>query len=175
MTSDTLILVDEHDRPIGEEEKLRAHELGLLHRAFSILVFNSRGELMLQQRALGKYHCGGLWTNTCCSHPRPGETTLAAALRRLQEEMGFDCELEEALEFIYKVDFPNGLTEHEYLHIFIGHYDKDPVINPEEAADFRWISIEALRKDIADDPEKYTYWFRLALDKLISRGLLPKR
>lgn len=172
MASDTLILVDAQDRPIGKEEKMRAHELGLLHRAFSILVFNAKGEIMLQQRARGKYHCGGLWTNTCCSHPRVGETTSAAAHRRLQEEMGFDCELEEVLEFIYKVDFPNGLTEHEYLHVFIGRYEGDPVINPEEADAFRWMPIRALTEDIAQDPERYTYWFRLALEALLKKGLI---
>ena len=174
MTADTLILVDEQDRPIGQEEKLRAHELGLLHRAFSILVFNRAGELLLQQRAHGKYHCGGLWTNTCCSHPRISETTSDAAHRRLEEEMGFDCELEEVLEFIYKVDFPNGLTEHEYLHVFIGHYEGDPVINPEEANAFRWVAMDALRQDIAQDPEKYTYWFRLALEALLRKKLINK-
>lgn len=151
---------------------MSTHELGLLHRAFSVWVFNAKGEVMLQQRALGKYHCGGLWTNTCCSHPRPGEATADAAHRRLQEEMGFDCALTEVLEFIYHVDFPNGLTEHEYLHVFIGHSDADPVINPEEAEAFQWITLKALRSDIAADPEKYTYWFRLTLDKLIEKGLV---
>ncbi len=173
MISNTLILVDEHDRPIGTEEKMKTHELGLLHRAFSVWIFNEKGELMLQQRAPKKYHCGGLWTNTCCSHPRPGETTIDAAHRRLQEEMGFDCELKEAMEFIYKIDFDNGLTEHEYLHVFIGRSDMDPVLNPEEASDFRWVSIDNLRKDITLDPEKYTYWFRLTLDKLLEKELIP--
>ncbi len=173
MISKKLILVDEEDRAIGEEEKMRTHELGLLHRAFSIWIFNTRGELMLQKRAFDKYHCGGLWTNTCCSHPHPNETTLDAAHRRLQEEMGFDCELREVTEFIYHVDFPNGLTEHEYLHVFIGQYDLDPILNPEEASAFRWISIEQLREDISVDPETYTYWSRLTLEKLIEQSLLP--
>jgi isopentenyl-diphosphate delta-isomerase len=172
MISKNLILVDEKDRAIGEEEKMRTHELGLLHRAFSVWVFNTKGELLLQQRAIGKYHCGGMWTNTCCSHPRPGETTIDAAHRRLKEEMGFDCELREVTEFIYHVDFPNGLTEHEYLHVFIGKYDLDPILNPEEASDFRWISLNTLRGDIAHDPEKYTYWSRLTLEKLIEQNLL---
>ena len=172
MAPNDIILVDEHDRPIGEEEKMRTHERGLLHRAFSVWIFNTEGELMLQQRALGKYHCGGMWTNTCCSHPRPDETTIDAAHRRLQEEMGFDCDLREVMEFIYHVDFPNGLPEHEYLHVFIGQHDTSPILNPEEASDFRWISIKELRENIAIDPEKYTYWSRLTLEKLIEKNII---
>lgn len=175
MTQNTIILVDENDQPVGEEEKMRTHELGLLHRAFSIWIFNSNGELMLQQRALGKYHCGGLWTNTCCSHPFPNETTIDAAHRRLQEEMGFDCDLHEVMEFVYHVDFPNGLTEHEYLHVFIGTYDKDPVLNEEEASAFQWISIKALQDDIALNPRQYTYWSRLTLEKLIERNIIQTK
>ncbi|MFZ1719816.1 MAG: isopentenyl-diphosphate Delta-isomerase [Candidatus Moraniibacteriota bacterium] len=173
MISKNIILVDEKDRTIGEEEKMRTHELGLLHRAFSVWVFNARGELMLQQRAIEKYHCGGMWTNTCCSHPFPNETTKGAAHRRLQEEMGFDCELREVTEFIYHVNFPNGLTEHEYLHVFIGHSDADPILNPEEASAFRWIPIETLKRDVALNPERYTYWSRLTLEKLSTQNLLP--
>jgi isopentenyl-diphosphate delta-isomerase len=172
MPEHTIILVDEHDRPVGEEEKMRTHELGLLHRAFSVWVFNAKGELMLQRRAPEKYHCGGMWTNTCCSHPFPNETTKGAAHRRLREEMGFDCELTEVLEFIYHIDFPNGLTEHEYLHVFIGHSDTDPILNPEEVSDFRWMSVEVLRKSIASDLEIYTYWSRLTLEKLIEKNIL---
>ena len=166
MTENNLILVDEHDQPIGVEEKMRTHELGLLHRAFSVWIFNAKGEIMLQQRALEKYHCGGLWTNTCCSHPRPGEASIDAAHRRLQEEMGFDCELQEVTEFIYHVTFDNGLTEHEYLHVFVGQYDADPILNPEEASAFRWMTIDALQKDIALHPDQYTYWSRFTLEKL---------
>jgi len=172
MLAKEIILVDEHDQSIGEEEKMKAHELGLLHRAFSVWIFNAEGELMLQERAPEKYHCGGMWTNTCCSHPRPGETTLDAAHRRIREEMGFDCELREAIEFIYEIDFPNGLTEHEYLHVFIGRYDADPILNPEEARDFKWIPIDTLRKDIAADPNRYTYWSRLTLEKLIGENII---
>lgn len=172
MPSRDIILVDEHDRPIGEEEKMRTHKLGLLHRAFSVWIFNTKGELILQQRAVKKYHCGGLWTNTCCSHPFPNETTFDAAHRRLKEEMGFDCELTEVIEFIYEIDFPNGLTEHEYLHVFIGHSDADPILNPVEASAFRWIPIETLKRDITLDPEQYTYWSRLTIEKLIEKNLL---
>ncbi|MBL8031582.1 MAG: isopentenyl-diphosphate Delta-isomerase [Candidatus Doudnabacteria bacterium] len=164
-----IVLVNEQDEQVGTEEKLRAHELGLLHRAFSIFVFNSRGELMLQQRALHKYHCGGLWTNTCCSHPRVGEGTAAAAHRRLQEEMGFDCELREVFSFVYKVPFANGLTEHEFDHVFVGTYDADPVLNPEEAAAWKWISPTDLQAAIAKDPDNYTYWLKVALPDLLQR------
>jgi isopentenyl-diphosphate delta-isomerase len=164
-----IILVNEQDEPVGTEEKLKAHELGLLHRAFSIFIFNSKGELMLQQRALHKYHCGGLWTNTCCSHPRVGEGTAAAAHRRLQEEMGFDCELREVFSFVYKVPFTNGLTEHEFDHVFVGTYDADPVLNPEEAASWKWISPTNLQAAIAADPDSYTYWLKVALPDLLQK------
>lgn len=164
-----IILVNEQDEPVGQEEKLRAHELGLLHRAFSIFIFNSKGELMLQQRALHKYHCGGLWTNTCCSHPRVGEDTAAAAHRRLQEEMGFDCDLREVFSFVYKVPFTNGLTEHEFDHVFVGTYDPDPVLNPEEAASWKWISPKDLQAAIEADPDSYTYWLKVALPDLLRR------
>lgn len=164
-----IILVNEQDEQVGTEEKLRAHELGLLHRAFSIFIFNSKGELMLQQRAWHKYHCGGLWTNTCCSHPRVGEDTAAAAHRRLQEEMGFDCELREVFSFVYKVPFANGLTEHEFDHVFVGTYDADPVLNPEEAAAWKWISPADLQAAIAADPDNYTYWLKVALPDLLGR------
>ncbi len=164
--TDDLILVDEHDKQIGTAEKMRVHEKGLLHRAFSILVLNSKNEILLQQRAKSKYHCGGLWTNTCCSHPRNGELLDAATHRRLKEEMGFDCELKKTANFIYKVKFANGLTEHEHLHVFTGLFDGKCSPNPEEADDCKWISQEELRKDVEKNPEKYTYWFSLILEKL---------
>lgn len=164
---DEIILVDENDCEIGVEEKMCAHEKGLLHRAFSILVFNSENEILLQQRAKSKYHCGGLWSNTCCSHPRKGEALDAVIHRRLKEEMGFDCELNKVTSFIYKTTFDNGLTEHEYLHVFAGKFDGKPVPNPQEADDWKWMSLDELRKDIQENSEKYTYWFKLILEKII--------
>ena len=161
--SEQLILVNEKDEPVGFQEKLKAHQLGQLHRAFSIFVFNSVGQLMLQKRALGKYHCGGLWSNTCCGHPRPKEKLSEAVHRRLQEEMGFDCKLEDVFEFVYKIKFANGLWEHEYVHIFFGQYEKAPTINSEEAATWKWIDLGDLKKDIKLNPKQYTYWFKKEL------------
>lgn len=166
MKSD-LILVDENDNQIGTEEKMKAHLEGKLHRGFSILVFNSKGEMMLQKRAISKYHSGGLWANTCCSHPKPGEETLNAAHRRLQEEMGFDCKLKEVFDFIYKVKLDKGLTEHEYLHVFFGTYDKDPILNKDETDNFKWISMEDLQIDVKENPNNYTYWFKVVIPKIV--------
>jgi len=163
-----IILVDKDDRQVGTGEKMAVHREGKLHRAFSIFVFNSKGELMLQRRAKSKYHSGGLWTNTVCSHPREGEGLEEAAHRRLKEEMGFDCPLEEAFSFIYRVAFKNGLTENELDHVFVGRYDGEPVPDPQEADGWKWIPLEELKKDIVKNPEKYTYWLRLALDRLVS-------
>jgi len=163
-----LILVDEQDQQIGVEEKLLAHQRGLLHRALTVFIFNAKGELMLQKRASGKYHSGGLWTNTCCSHPSPGEETLTASHRRLKEEMGFDCELTEIFPYTYKVKFENGLTEHEYGHIFVGHYDEAPILNKDEAEDWRYVGLQELRTDVAKYPEKYTFWFRLIFEKVFA-------
>lgn len=166
-----VILVDIHDIPLGTEEKLKAHELALLHRAFSVFVFNKSGELMLQRRALHKYHSPGLWTNTCCSHPRPGESTIDAAHRRLLEEMGFDCELDWKFSFIYKAPFDNGLTEHEFDHVFFGSFNHDPIINPEEVDSWKWIKMDDLMEDVKKNPEDYTVWFRIALEKMEESGL----
>jgi isopentenyl-diphosphate Delta-isomerase len=163
-----VVLVDENDIEVGTQEKLEAHKKGVLHRAFSIFIFNARGELLLHRRAQSKYHCGGLWTNTCCSHPRPGEEVLDAAHRKLQQEMGFDCELESLHAFTYKASFPNGLTEHEYDHVLGGMWEGEPHINPEEADDWKWISISDLRADMATNPTDYTYWFTEALDTTIA-------
>ena len=164
-----LILVDENDNLIGVEEKLKAHIDGSLHRAFSIFIFNSNNnQLLLQQRALSKYHSAGLWTNTCCSHPRPHEEVLVAAHRRLMEEMGFDCKLNEAFSFKYKVDFDNDLTEHEWDHIIIGYYDQNPVPNPEEVETYKWVDIPWLQKDIEENPENYTVWLKICLEKVIT-------
>ncbi|MCG9880737.1 MAG: isopentenyl-diphosphate Delta-isomerase [Bacteroidia bacterium] len=162
-----VILVDEHDNEIGLMEKQEAHVKALLHRAFSVMVFNDKGEMLLQQRALSKYHSGGLWTNTCCSHPRQGETTEQAAHRRLQEEMGFDCELKLHQTFIYKAPFDNGLTEHELDHVFIGTYNQDPHINPEEVNDFHWISLSELDQQLRNQPEKFTVWFKMIMDNYV--------
>ena len=156
-----VILVDEQDNPIGLMEKIEAHEKALLHRAFSVFVFNSKGELMLQQRAKEKYHSPLLWTNTCCSHQRSGESNIAAGKRRLHEEMGFSCELEEVFSFIYKAPFDNGLTEHELDHVMVGFYEEDPVVNPEEVASFKWMDLEAVKTDIEKNPDQFTAWFKI--------------
>lgn len=161
-----IVLVDENDRQIGIEDKLQAHKDGKLHRAFSIFIFNSNGDLMLQKRDKNKYHSGGLWTNTCCSHPRVGESLDQAANRRLFEEMGFVCEIEEKFAFTYQVDFENGLHEHEYDHVFIGKYDGEPTLNPEEAEDWRWISLQDLEREVLQFPELYSHWIKVALPKL---------
>ncbi|MDO6760157.1 isopentenyl-diphosphate Delta-isomerase [Tamlana sp. 2_MG-2023] len=165
MKEEEVILVNEKDEKIGLMPKMEAHEKALLHRAFSVFVFNDKNELMLQQRALGKYHTPGLWTNTCCSHQRDGESNLEAGKRRLQEEMGFVTELEESISFIYKAPFDNGLTEHEYDHILLGKYSGVPNINPEEVESWKWMSLEAVKKDIEVQPEIYTAWFKVIFDK----------
>lgn len=161
-----VILVNERDEPVGLMEKMEAHEKGILHRAFSVFIFNSRNELLLQQRALTKYHSAGLWTNTCCSHPRSGEETLAAAHRRLKEEMGIEVPLSYKTQFIYKSEFDNGLTEHELDHVFVGHTDANPVINSEEVHSYSWRNLGELKDEIRSSPEHFTSWFRIALDKI---------
>ncbi len=166
MNQPMLILVDEHDNEIGVEEKLPAHEKGLLHRAFSVIIFNSKGEMLIQQRALTKYHAGGLWSNACCGHPYPGEAVEDAIHRRLQEENGFDTTLTKQTEFIYNVPVTNNLIEHEYLHVFSGTYEGEIHINPEEAAAVRWISADALREEVAKQKEHFTPWFLLLLERI---------
>jgi isopentenyl-diphosphate delta-isomerase len=161
-----VILVDEKDKPVGLAEKMEAHQLGLLHRAFSIFIFNSNGDMLLQRRALSKYHSGGLWTNACCSHPFPEEETDDAALRRLKEEMGFETKLEKVFEFYYKADFENGLIEHEYDHVLAGEYEGAIRINEEEVMDYCYKNIEAIRIDLQSHPEKYTAWFQIAFPKI---------
>jgi len=156
-----VILVDQQDNPIGLMEKIEAHEKALLHRAFSVFVFNDKNELMLQQRAAEKYHSPLLWTNTCCSHQRDGESNIGAGKRRLQEEMGFSCELEEVFSFIYKAPFDNGLTEHEYDHVMIGRFNDEPIVNPEEVASYKWMPLKEVKNDIENHPEEYTAWFKI--------------
>ena len=165
MKEEKVILVNERDEPIGLMPKMEAHEKAVLHRAFSVFVFNQQGELMLQQRALHKYHSPGLWTNTCCSHQRDGESNLAAGARRLQEEMGFVTNLYDFDSFIYHVSFSNGLIEHEFDHILLGVYNGIPKINPDEVDEWKWISIDELCIDIEKNPEKYTAWFKIIINK----------
>nr|WP_314751148.1 isopentenyl-diphosphate Delta-isomerase [uncultured Capnocytophaga sp.] len=160
-----VILVNEKDEPIGLMGKMEAHEKGLLHRAFSVFIFNSKQEVLLQQRAACKYHSPNLWTNTCCSHPREGESNLQAGERRLQEEMGMRVSLKEVFSFIYKAPFDNGLTEHEYDHVLVGYSDLQPRINPEEVASWKWLSLEAIKEDILQAPEQYTAWFKIIFEK----------
>lgn len=163
-----VILVNEKDEPIGTMEKLAAHQKGALHRAFSVFLFNTKGELLLQQRALDKYHSAGLWTNTCCSHPRPGEETSAAAHRRLKEEMGMEADLRFMTSFQYRSEFENGLTEHEFDHVFIGTTDAKPLPNAEEVYSFRWLRPEDIQKEMAATPAEYTTWFRIAMQNFFS-------
>lgn len=164
-----VILVDDHDNEIGVEEKTAAHVSGKLHRAFSIFVFDSRGRLLLQKRAAHKYHSGGLWSNTCCGHPRPGEDTETAAHRRLKEEMGFDCELKKIHSFVYRTAFTNGLNEHEYDHVLVGNADLLPKPDPSEVGDWKWIEPAWLTKDVQQHPEHYTFWFRHCLGEVMAR------
>lgn len=161
-----VILVDEQDKQTGVMEKMQAHREAVLHRAFSVFIFNTRGELMLQQRALNKYHSPGLWSNTCCSHPRPGESTGDAAHRRLFEEMGFDCHFEEVFSFVYKAPFTNELTEYEYDHVFIGVTDTLPILNKDEAEAYRMAGLDDIRREMDEDSEKFSVWFRIAFDKV---------
>ena len=163
-----VVLVDQDDQKLGLMEKQQAHVAGLLHRAFSVFVFNSNGELMIQQRAASKYHSPTLWTNTCCSHPRDIETYEQAAHRRLKEEMGFDCDLEFKFSFIYKAHLDNNLTEHELDHVFIGTYNDEPKLNPEEVMAYRWVDLMDLKKDIEKNPQNYTAWFKIIFEHYVS-------
>lgn len=165
MTEEQVILVNEHDEPIGLMPKLEAHEKAALHRAFSVFILNSKNEVMLQQRAAQKYHSPLLWTNTTCSHQRAGESNIDAGSRRLMEEMGFTTPLKELFSFIYKAPFENGLTEHELDHVMIGYYNEAPQINREEAENWKWMDIETVRQDMQEHPELYTVWFRIIFEK----------
>jgi isopentenyl-diphosphate delta-isomerase len=160
-----VVLVDEKDNPIGLMPKMEAHERAVLHRAFSVFILNGKGELMLQQRANNKYHSPGLWTNTCCSHQRDGESNIDAGQRRLHEEMGFTTELTELTSFIYKASFDNGLTEHEFDHIMLGRYEDNPVINPDEVAAWKWMPLAEVKKDVEANPKNYTVCFVIIFAK----------
>lgn len=167
--AERVILVDRTDSPIGTEDKLRAHRLGRLHRAFSIFVFHPAGPVLLQRRAAAKYHSGGLWCNTCCSHPRPGESVGAAARRRLREEMGITCGLRPAFAFIYRAQVDGGLIEHEYDHVLIGQTTARPRTDPREVADWRWVDRAVLDRDVRARPSGYAAWFRIAWPMLRDR------
>ena len=162
-----VILVNERDEPVGVMEKMEAHQKAVLHRAFSVFIFNSKGEMLLQQRAATKYHSGGLWTNACCSHPNPGEETIEAAKRRLHEEMGFTTGLKKAFHFTYKTPFDNGLTEYEYDHVFTGEYEGEIKPDKEEVGDYCYKSIAAIEESLQTHPQKYTIWFHIAFPQLI--------
>lgn len=164
MATEQLILVDAEDRELGVGDKLQTHLTGTLHRAFSIFVFDSHHRLLIQKRAQTKYHSAGLWSNTVCGHPRPGEGTLAAAHRRLAEEMGFACELHFAFGFVYRAELSNQLIEHEYDHVFVGSFDGEPEPETLEVEEWRWISMSELRDELRNHPEKYSYWLRVAIN-----------
>jgi isopentenyl-diphosphate delta-isomerase len=164
---DLVILVDENDNETGIAGKMETHRRGRLHRAFSIFIFNDEGTLLLQKRAVAKYHSGGLWSNTCCGHPRPGESIADASRRRLLEEMGIDCACREVFSFLYKVDFDNNLSEFEYDHVMMGICNQDPQPAPEEACDWQWIALSALQNDIKERPDQYTYWLKRSLDAVM--------
>ena len=164
MSEDNVILVDKNDNQVGLMPKLEAHQKGVLHRAFSVFIFNNKYELLLQKRSFSKYHSGGLWTNTCCSHPREDEDILDAANRRLIEEMGIETSLRKVYEFTYKAELDNDLIEHEFDHVFYGVYNEDPSINKDEAEGFKWIDMDSLNEDIKTNGDIYTVWFKIAFE-----------
>lgn len=165
MQEEHVILVDEQDQEIGLMPKLEAHEKAQLHRAFSVFILNDKNELMLQQRASHKYHSPLLWTNTCCSHQRPGESNIEAGKRRLFEEMGFSAELRDVFHFIYKAPFDNGLTEHELDHVLLGRFEGEPEINPDEVHDWKWMALADVKREMETHPEKYTVWARIIFEE----------
>ena len=172
--NNNVILVDTDDNPIGEMEKLEAHRKALLHRAISVFITNSKGEWLLQQRALGKYHSNGLWTNTCCSHPYPDETSIEAANRRLMEEMGMEASLQQVFTFIYKEELDNQLTEHELDHVFIGVSNEEPEVNNEEVLNWKYVKFDELKRDVTTNPKKYTVWFKKIFER-VEKHLNPKK
>ena len=163
--NEMVILVDKHDNQLGLMEKIEAHKKAVLHRAFSVFILNDNNELLIQQRALSKYHSPALWTNTCCSHPRDGESVLDAGARRLKEEMGFQTKLDSLLSFIYRAKFDNGLTEHEFDHVLFGYYNDDPSINKLEVMDWKWVNLDFLKNDIITNSDLYTIWFKIIFEK----------
>ena len=163
--NEMVILVDKHDNQLGLMEKIEAHKKAVLHRAFSVFILNDNNELLIQQRALSKYHSPALWTNTCCSHPRDGESVLDAGARRLKEEMGFETKLDSLLSFIYRAKFNNGLTEHEFDHVLFGYYNDDPSINKLEVMDWKWVNLDFLKNDIITNSDLYTIWFKIIFEK----------
>jgi isopentenyl-diphosphate delta-isomerase len=165
MKEEEVILVNQENEQIGTMPKMEAHEKAILHRAFSVFIINDAGEIMLQQRSASKYHSPLLWTNTCCSHQRVGESNIEAGKRRLQEEMGLQAELKELFSFIYKAPFDNGLTEHEFDHVMLGTYNAEPKINADEVEAWKWMSPELIKKDISIHPKEYTAWFKIIFDK----------
>jgi len=168
MKKENVVLVDRNDNPMGLMPKLEAHEKGVLHRAFSVFILNQKGQLMLQRRALDKYHSPGLWTNTCCSHPRESESNIEAGLRRLKEEMGFTTPLKPMFSFIYKSKFDNGLTEHEFDHVLLGYYDKQPFINTIEVSEWKWMSLDKIILEIKNKPEDFTVWFKIIFERFFN-------
>ena len=170
MREEKVVLVDKQDKQIGLMNKQEAHIKGVLHRAFSVFVFNSNNELLLQQRAYEKYHSAGLWTNTCCSHPREGESTIDAANRRLDEEMGMRCNLEKVFDFIYHAKMPNDLIEHEFDHVFFGFTDSYPLINKKEVSSYKYMHLNDLKVDISENPDIYTEWFKICFKEVLERA-----
>lgn len=169
MERNNVVLVDEQDRELGVMDKMEAHQQGILHRAFSVFIFNSTGQLLIHQRANHKYHGGGLWTNACCSHPQWGDDLVESAQQRLQFEMGLTCALKKVFSFVYHTPVENNLIEHEYDHVFVGFTEVEPVPNPDEVQAYQWIDRADLMQQIADQPEKFTYWFRMALPRIIAQ------
>ena len=166
MEKEYVIIVDKKDKELGVMEKMEAHRQGFLHRAFSIYLINSRNEILLQRRAIKKYHSGGLWTNTCCSHPRPGEDMNAAANRRLMEEMNINCQLKKAFSFIYKKELDNYLIEHEFDHVYIGKFDGEPFPNMQEVIEWKFLEVDKIKTDIQQYPDNYTEWFKISFGKV---------
>jgi isopentenyl-diphosphate delta-isomerase len=166
LKQEQVVLVDALDNPLGVMEKMEAHEKGLLHRAFSVFLFNAKGEMLLQKRALGKYHSPGLWTNTCCSHPRPGELVGDAAKRRLVEEMGIFTSIEPAFQFIYDAQLDQGMVEHELDHVYVGTYDGVINHNEQEVSDYLYLSFQQIKTKMAATPEEFTVWFRIAFPRV---------